>query len=312
MKDDYRKLTIELMARIANDMAEHQLQLYDLRRSMMLHHHCPSTELENLIELLTVLIEASKVNDAGDLSRTQVTRRKGQVTHLSGDERQELMAFRRQALLQRMRDISESFWASGWHYGMDAILYRIAFDGASPEFGRGVVSLSEQVLLREYARRAEHWFRFDDSDAEPVAISLEEAKARFERIRPTGTNGIGRTVQEVCELYEQSVSSDWVAAFQRDVEDYPTWTPELRLLLDARETYEYRPDKHVTLDRRNDMRFNLCYGECEVRIVEPSWLDKVHPRADGCTADRPCRDTRRCVWCAEARFSEDDDDDAGH
>lgn len=307
MNDELLRLMIELLSRVVHDTTEHQRELLELRRSMMLHNHHPSTELENLIELLTVVIKAANANDAADVSFTHVTGRKGRVMDLSGDERQELMAFRRQALLQRMREISESFWASGWYHGMDAILYRIAFEGASPEFGRGVVSPSEQALLREYAMRAESWFRRDDDDVEPLAISLHEAKARFERIRPAGTDGIGRTVQEVRELYERSLPSDWMPAFERP-DDFPSWMTKLHVKPVARETYEYRSDKHVTLDRRSDMRFNLCYGDCEVRIVEPSWIGKVPPRAAGCTLDRPCRDTRRCVWCVEAMLSGDDDD----
>ena len=197
-----------------------------------------------------------------------------------------------------MRKTSESCWASGWHRGLDADLFRIAFERASPEYGRGEVSPEDQALLREYARRAECWFsRFE----EPVAISLEEAKTRFERIRPHGVWGRGRTVREVFDIYEQSEPRDWAPEFETH-EDERGSGQALDFLFAARERHRYRHDRLIELVRRYDAKFNLCYGEVEIRIVEPRWLSKEPPRAEGCTQERPCEVIRRCVWCADARF----------
>lgn len=220
------------------------------------------------------------------------------MTDFDDDDGQELMAFRRQALLQLMRRTSESCWASGWHRGLDADLYRIAFEGASPEYGRGEVSIEDQALLREYAARADCWFSRVEK---PVAIPLDEAKRRFERIRPHGVQGTGRTVREVFDLYEHSGPGDWIPDFETH-EDDPGSGPALDFLFAARERHRYRHDGLIELVRRYDARFDLRYGEVDIRIVEPRWLSKEPPRAQGCTQERPCSAIRRCVWCAEARF----------
>jgi hypothetical protein len=67
----------------------------------------------------------------------------------------------------------------------------------------------------------------------------------------------------------------------------------------AHENYAYQQDQLVHLVRRHDLRFDLSYGRCDVRIVEPSWLPKEFPRADGCTPENPCGKVRRCVSCVE-------------
>lgn len=222
---------------------------------------------------------------------------------LTDEERQELMEFRRQALLARMRDISDGCWAARWHHGLEADLYRITFEGASPEYGIGEVTVFERERLASCAVRANCWFSWSEETAEPTPISLDEAKTRYERICPEGVT-MGRTVQEVVSIYEKSEPHQWIQIKPDDDTDESAGTHFLDWLYRASETYKNGLDPRIELVRRSDLRFDLRYGECDVRIVEPSWLPKEFPRADDCTPAQPCRKIRRCVACAELRGSD--------
>lgn len=219
---------------------------------------------------------------------------------MTDEERAELMGFRRQALLEYMRDISDRCWAAGWQDGLEADLYLIAFEGACPEYGMGEVTVFEQERLRYCATMADCWFSWCNDTKEPMPISLEEAKTRYQHIRPAGVEA-GRTVEEVVSLYEDSGPQDWVLTANPEPEaNEPS---SISWLLDwvyrAHENYAYQQDQLVHLVRRHDLRFDLSYGRCDVRIVEPSWLPKEFPRADGCTPENPCGKVRRCVSCVE-------------
>jgi len=217
---------------------------------------------------------------------------------LTDSEREELMEFRRQALLGLMREISENCWASGWNHGLEADLYRIAFEGASPEYGRGEVSVAEREKLSRCAALADCWFCYPGEAKVPTPISLEEAKARYRHIRPEGEE-IGRTVQEVVDVYGNSTPDDWARVVETDSVDEADASAFGDWLSRAREVYSNRAAPLIRLVRRHDLRFDLRYGDCDVRIVEPSWLPKEFPRAVGCTQESPCGQIRRCVSCSE-------------
>jgi len=97
-------------------------------------------------------------------------------------EAEELQAFRVQALLQLMSDISEDCWCAGWISGNENALYRMAFDGAPRRYGMSEVGEPEIVHLRDLAEKTGMWGAWDDEDG-VIAVDLKEFAATRTALR---------------------------------------------------------------------------------------------------------------------------------
>lgn len=213
---------------------------------------------------------------------------------------EQLMEFRRQALLAAMQDLSEDCWAAGWSTGLERDLYRIVFERAHPEYGLGWINATERKRMRRWAILTSTWFVWCDKTHMPKTIHLAEANARFQRI-PSKQVPEGLRVKEALALYQNSGPEDW--ELEPPVAEKPSscHCQFKKWLKRAREIYRLKHDSALYLARRHDFQFTLGYGTCQLDLVQPRWLSSdAFPRAENCTENEPCKRIQRCVACAES------------
>jgi hypothetical protein len=96
-----------------------------------------------------------------------------------GDERAELQEYRRQALVDLMRYLSEDCYCAGWMNYLEYSLWEMVSDSAaSREYGMGTVSEENVARLRTLSDQVGGWWRWHD-DRDERDLPAQEWGERF-------------------------------------------------------------------------------------------------------------------------------------
>jgi hypothetical protein len=123
--------------------------------------------------------------DSKEAERITHEAQKVVAASLNSAEREELQAFRREAVRLAMREISETYWCAGWDLNLAESLYHMVFEDASRDYGLGKVSEDEISRLKQYAELSNTWWHWphDPSGKTLVdgeqPIDLDEAKELY-------------------------------------------------------------------------------------------------------------------------------------
>jgi hypothetical protein len=173
-------------------------------------------------------------------------------------ERAELHEYRMQDLLRRMGEISRDQWASGWNRGLEHDLYLMAFHGAPPDYGMGVIAASKLAEIKRLAELTQAWWVERDN-----RIALDEAERRFSKPIAEDDSGVvhSLSIPEIKRIYEQATPESWkpetIASF---------------LGLPAKKLYALQSLPVITLYYREDEQdWELRFGNTTIDYVKPAW-----------------------------------------
>jgi hypothetical protein len=182
-------------------------------------------------------------------------------------EKAELEEYRRQDLLQRMREVSREHWAAGWHSGLEHDLYLMTFHGASPDYGMGTITSTTLAAIKRLAVLSRIWWVKGEASGSLLAIALEEAEQRFSRLVAEDASGAVQSlsIPEIKQVYERATPDAWSAETIAPVwSGMPVW-----------HVYRLRENPVIALFHREEKGdWELRFGDTTVDIVEPAWAKK--------------------------------------